>query len=115
MIPTIAKKLDALAQRLSKVAQDIRDGIVNLEADTVQRMGVAQIGTDLIHAVSLPEDQVHLMAPMLTHATAIRLFIKWKGFEGIPEAEAASISYTDLAAKLGGDVSLISKKPFPTG
>ncbi|KAG7285515.1 hypothetical protein NEMBOFW57_010144 [Staphylotrichum longicolle] len=105
----LADKLDALVERLSKVAQDVRAGVVSLETDTPRRMGVAQVGTELINTVTLPEDQIHLFLPQLVHLTAVRVFIEWNGFDAIPQEDGATISYADLAAKIGGDPSLITR------
>jgi hypothetical protein len=75
-------------------------------------MGLLAAGTDLINAVSLPQDKLLLWLPQFTHITSIRLFIKWKAFEKIPTGDGADTSYAELAAKLGADVSLISKTCF---
>jgi hypothetical protein len=109
----LADKLDALVERLGKVAQDVRAGTVSLETDTARRMGVAQVGTELINTVTLPEDQIHLFLPQLVHLTAVRVFIEWNGFDAIPQGDGATISYADLAAKIGGDQSLISTTLVP--
>ena len=109
----LADQLDSLVERLGKVAKDVRAGTVSLETDTARRMGVAHLGTELINIVTLPEDQIHLMVPQLAHLAAVRVFVEWKGFDSIPKEEGAAISYAKLAAKVGGDQSLISMMPAP--
>ena len=115
---TLADQLESLVQRLGKAARDVQAGTVSLEIDTDRRTGLAQLGAELIHTFTLPEDQIHLMVPYLTHLAALRLFVEWKGFDAIPEKQGAAISREKLAAKLGGDQSLISiilalVKPYP--
>lgn len=109
----IADTLEALSKTLAKTAQDLRSGSLSLESDTLQRMGLLKAGSDLIDAVSLPQDKIVVFLPLIAHLTAVRLFVKWKAFEEIPIDNGATISYTDLAAKLGANVSLISKTPKP--
>jgi hypothetical protein len=108
MAPALADTLDALAQTLAQAAEGLRSGSLSLETDQFQRMGLIKAGTELIDAVSLPKDKFLVWLPHLTHITALRLFIKWKAFTHIPVEDGATISYTELAAKLGADVSLIS-------
>jgi hypothetical protein len=107
----LADTLDVLAQKLTATAQGLRSGTISLETDTFQRMGLIQAGTDLTDAVSLPKDKLLTMLPHFSHITAIRMFIEWQAFQKIPTDDGASISYDELAAKVGGDVSLISKAP----
>ncbi|KAH6856408.1 O-methyltransferase-domain-containing protein [Chaetomium sp. MPI-CAGE-AT-0009] len=109
MASPIADTLEALSKTLAKAAQDLRSGSLSLENDTLQRMGLLKAGGDLIDAVSLPQDKIVLWLPHFAHFTAIRLFVKWKAFEKVPIEDGAAISYTDLAAKLGADVSLITR------
>lgn len=109
MTTPVADTLDALAQRLTETAQALRSGSLSLEADTLKRTGLIQAGTELIDAVSQPMDKFLLWLPQFTHITSIRLFIKWEAFAKIPAGEGVDISYAELAAKLGADVSLISK------
>lgn len=109
MAPALADTLDSLAQRLSQAAGGLRTGSLSLETDQFQRMGLIKAGTELIDAVSLPKDKFLVWLPHFTHITALRLFIKWKAFTHIPVEDGAAISYTELAGKLGADVSLISK------
>lgn len=109
MAASVASHLEALAERLSKAAQDLRSGNLSLENDTTQRMGLIKASHDLIDTVGLPKDKALIWLPQCAHITAIRLFIKWKAFEAIPLDDDAAISESDLAAKLGANVSLISK------
>ncbi|KAK4235101.1 O-methyltransferase-domain-containing protein [Achaetomium macrosporum] len=114
MDSTIADKLDTLAQTLSRVAQNLRVGTTSLRTDTTQRMKLVQTGEDLINTVSQPEDKVHLYLPQLCHLTALRLFLKWGAFDKIPQGmrpngQPLTISYFELAGKLGADVSLITR------
>ncbi|KAK4239080.1 O-methyltransferase-domain-containing protein [Achaetomium macrosporum] len=113
MASPLADTLDALAQRLAETAQALRSGSLSLETDTLQRMGLIQAGTDLVGAVSLPQDKLLLWLPQFTHITSIRLFIKWKAFEKIPTGDGADTSYAELAAKLSADVSLITRIARP--
>lgn len=113
MASSLANTLDALAQKLINAAEGLRSGNLCLETDTFQRMDLIKAGTDLIDAASLPKDRLLLWLPQFAHITAVRLFIKWKVFEKIPTEDGAAISYTELAAKLGADVSLISKRQEP--
>jgi len=105
----VADTLEALSKTLAKAAQDLRSGSLSLESDTLQRMGLLKAGSDLIETISLPQDKIMLFLPQIAHLTAIRLFVKWKAFEKVPIDDGATISYTDLAAKLGANVSLIAR------
>ncbi|KAH6632016.1 O-methyltransferase-domain-containing protein [Chaetomium tenue] len=109
MASPIADTLEALSKTLAKTAQDLRSGSLSLESDTLQRMGLLKAGSELIDAVSLPQDKIVVFLPLIAHLTAIRLFVKWKAFEEVPIGDGATISYTDLAAKLGANVSLITR------
>ncbi|PKS05499.1 hypothetical protein jhhlp_008877 [Lomentospora prolificans] len=106
----LADTLDALSQQLAQAAEGVRSGKLRPETDTFQRMGLLKAGTDLLDAVSEPKDRLLLFLSHFSHLAAQRMFIKWKAFETIPTGDA-SISYNGLAAKLGVDVSLISKMP----
>jgi hypothetical protein len=106
---TIADKLDMLAGQLSSAAQRLRSGALSLEADTRERLGLITAASDLVNIIGQPKDKLMMFLPMSTHWTSVRLFIKWKAFEKIPTDDGADISYAELAAKVGGDQSLISK------
>lgn len=108
---TLADTLEALGEKLSKAAQDLRSGNLSLETDAVQRASLLKASAELQEAVSLPRDRALAWLSPLAHITAVRLFIKWKAFEKIPVEEGATISYADLARELNADVSLISKTP----
>lgn len=107
--PILADKLEALAQRLNATAQGLRSGSISLETNADQRMGMIKAGAELVDAVSKPWDKILNWIPQLAQATAARLFIKWEVFQNIPTGNGESISYEDLAAKVGAEVSLISK------
>ncbi|KAK1763876.1 hypothetical protein QBC33DRAFT_212787 [Phialemonium atrogriseum] len=107
--PILADKLEALAQRLHATAQDLRSGSISLETDANQRMGMIKAGAELVDAVSKPWDKILNWIPQFAQAAAVRLFIKWGVFQNIPTGNGESISYEDLAAKVGAEVSLISK------
>ncbi|KAK4141070.1 O-methyltransferase-domain-containing protein [Dichotomopilus funicola] len=109
MSASVAFHLEALAERFSKAAQDLRSGNLSLENDTTQRMDLLKAGSDLIDIVGLPKDKALFWLPQCAHITAIRLFIKWKAFEAIPLNDDAAISESDLAAKLGANLSLITR------
>ncbi|KAL2153412.1 hypothetical protein VTH82DRAFT_4567 [Thermothelomyces myriococcoides] len=106
---TLADTLEALAEKLSKAAQDLRSGNLSLETDAVQRASLLKASAELREAVSLPRDRALAWLSPLAHITAVRLFIKWKAFEKIPVEEGATISYADLARELNADVSLITR------
>ncbi|GAB1316332.1 hypothetical protein MFIFM68171_06542 [Madurella fahalii] len=105
----LASKLDALAERLSTAAQQLRLGTISLENDTHERMGLVMAGIGLADMVSQPKDKMLLPLIQFAHFTAVRMFIKWKAFEKIPLADDAAISYGELAAQLGADISLITR------
>ncbi|SPO02082.1 uncharacterized protein DNG_04755 [Cephalotrichum gorgonifer] len=109
MTSNVADTLEALAQRLTSTANDVRSGNLSLETDTFQRMGLIKAAAELSDAVSLPKDKVLMWLPYFAHITAIRLFVKWKAFETIPVGDGAAISYAELAEKLGADESLITR------
>jgi hypothetical protein len=111
MASTLPDTLDALAQRLTQAAKDLRYGHLSLENDTFQRMSLIKAGNDLIEAVSQPKDKAIQWIPPFTHIAAVRLFINWKAFEKIPTDDGAAISYTELATSLAADLSLISQIP----
>jgi hypothetical protein len=115
----IADKLDALAQTLSLAAEKLRAGKLCLQTDTAQRMELIKAGNDLINTVSQPEDKVHLYLTQLCHMTALRLFLKWDVFDKIPKGmrpngkQPLTISYFELARKLGAEMSLICESRCP--
>jgi hypothetical protein len=59
---------------------------------------------ELVHG---PRDDIMDIMTGFCQIAVIRLFIKWKVFEKIPAT--GTISYKELAAAVGADVSLISE------
>ncbi|KAL2134556.1 hypothetical protein VTI74DRAFT_11528 [Chaetomium olivicolor] len=109
MASTLANRMETLAKTLSTTAQDVRTGAVSLEKDAMRRNELAFAASELINSMSVPRERLQFIMAALGHLTAIRLFIQWKAFESIPDGEGASISYAELTAKVGGNVTLITR------
>ncbi len=108
----LADELDAIARQLGEAAREVRAGTLSFEMDTGRCTDVAQLGIDLMRAVCTPREQTTMLMRHLSYTLASFLFVEWGGFEAIPAAggsEGGSISYRNLAAKLGADQALISQ------
>lgn len=100
----LTDQLDAWAKKLSDTAQSIRRaGNVSMD----HRVTASAAAQDILKTVQSPIE--HLMGSMIlmVQFAAMRLFVKWKVFETIPIQ--GSISYKDLASKVGADEALIRK------
>jgi hypothetical protein len=103
----VADKLQSLASLLSDTATGIREGSLSLESNTPERLKVISAAKDAVDLIKAASDDVLDWVPLFAQFAAIRLFVKWKVFQSIPIGEDTSISYGDLAEKVGADVALI--------
>lgn len=101
----VADRLDELAAQLSNSAKSIREGSVSLDTDGEERSKIIKAAKEVIDVGKQPKEQFYDFYMVLVPLTVIRTFIKWKVFENIPVSD--TISYGDLAAKVGADRSLI--------
>jgi hypothetical protein len=105
---TLVDKMDALAERLTRTARGLEAGTISLNTNADQRFALALAANDLVNSFAGPTDWLMVITARVAHLTAVRLFIKWKAFEEVPAGDGTAISYAELAAKIGGDVALIS-------
>lgn len=100
----LANKLDGWAKKLTDAAQSIRksDG-----ASFDHKLTVTGTAQEILQTVQEPIEHFMGALVILVQFTATRLFVKWKVFEKIPMQ--GTISYKDLAEKVGADEALISK------
>jgi hypothetical protein len=99
-----ADKLEALAAKLADNAQRLRDGRSATPEEHEELVGTLKQAQE---AVYLPRDDLAAMQLGFVTAAAVRLLIHWKVFEKMPDT--GSITYEELAARVGGDVVIISK------
>ncbi|PNY29510.1 Demethylsterigmatocystin 6-O-methyltransferase [Tolypocladium capitatum] len=103
---SMASRMDSLAQQLSATAERVRDSPASLDGSEKERSKLVEYAEALLKVLK-PADPVMDAAVTLVQLTAIRLFIGWKAFEAIPSN--GSISQSDLAAKVGAEVPLITR------
>jgi hypothetical protein len=103
MIET-ADKLQALAGLLNDAAKTMRAGEVSSKDDHAKLIDALSQARGLI---SQPQDDMLEIMTGVVVAGAIRLLVAWKAFENIPET--GSISYADLAEKIGGELAIVRK------
>ena len=101
----VADRLDALAAQLSDSAKSIREGSISFDTDIEERSKIIKAAKEVIDVGKQQKEQFVDLYMVLVPLTVIRIFIKWKVFENIPESD--TISYGTLAAKVGADRSLI--------
>jgi hypothetical protein len=105
----LADTLEALIAQYNGVVDGLRGGSLSLATNNGERIRLLKTSHDIIDAIKLPQDDIMESLPMWPGALAIRLFMKWGVFEIIPKD--GTISYSEIASKLGADVGLISRKP----
>ncbi|OIW27605.1 S-adenosyl-L-methionine-dependent methyltransferase [Coniochaeta ligniaria NRRL 30616] len=89
---------------LTDAAKGLRRGT---SASPEQHAGLVEILKRVVELVHGPRDDIMDTMTGFCQIAVIRLFIKWKVFEKIPVA--GIISYKELAAVVGADVSLITR------
>jgi hypothetical protein len=89
-------------------AVSLRAGTLKLERDKTHRMGLVQVAKQLTDAVTTPTEKLDTVLPQISHVAVLHVFYTWNAFELIPKAQEPPITYTELADKLGADVSLTS-------
>ena len=77
------------------------------DVDTAQRRRIIDAAQKLITAVKDPADEWVDVSAQMALMAANRLFTVWKVWDEIPLE--GSISYTDLAAKVDAEVSLLCR------
>jgi hypothetical protein len=102
--PNVADSLESLAAMLTDAAKGLRRGT---SASPEQHAGLVESLKRVVELVHGPRDDIMDIMTGFCQIAVIRLFIKWKVFEKIPAA--GIISYKELAAAVGADVSLISE------
>ncbi len=107
---TVADTIETAASQLLGIAHGIRDGAVSIDTNLEQRKRAIQTAKQVLAAVQQPADSFVDLMVQMAEILAIRLFIKWKVFENMPASEP--ITYADLAAKVGAEEGLISRRPF---
>lgn len=105
---SMADHMGSLAQQLATTAESIRSNPASLESLEKERSKLVESAQALLKVLK-PADPIMDWMVTLVQFTAIRLFIGWKVFEAIPSD--GSISHSDLAAKIGAEVPLISETP----
>ena len=104
----LGRQLEDLADQPSPTSKRPRSGCISLysgvdEKEKPETVVIANGQTNEKESMDKLMGYVHALPAL----TATRLFIDWKVFENIPAQ--GSIAYTDLADKVGADVSLISR------
>ncbi|KAF2832597.1 S-adenosyl-L-methionine-dependent methyltransferase [Ophiobolus disseminans] len=99
-----AEKLEALAAKLTEAASDLRAGT---NASPQSHAKLVDTLRSTVEVVNRPTDDLNDMMMGFVQCTAIRLLLKWNVFENLPTE--GTISYKELAAKVGGDESLITR------
>jgi hypothetical protein len=107
MQAALAQSLEASGAQLIEAAKSLRNGSISLK-DPAEKTKIVGAAKAAIKAVESPMDMVVDTAILLSNLVAIRLFADWKAFQAIPSD--GSISYTDLAGKIGADANLTSKR-----
>ncbi|KAK8849070.1 Methyltransferase fsa4 [Apiospora arundinis] len=102
--PAVADQLDSLAALLTSRAQAVRSGAAVPPQQHIQLVKGLKDAAGLVNEAR--EDLGDLMMSFV-QVTALRLLIKWKVFEAIPLE--GTISYADVAARVGIDVNLITR------
>ncbi|RYP62896.1 hypothetical protein DL770_009505 [Monosporascus sp. CRB-9-2] len=102
--PTVAEKLDSLAAMLSNAAKDVRDGV---KTSPENHAKLVETLRSTVEVVNQPRDDLGDLMMGFVQCTAIRLLVKWKVLENMPTV--GTISYKELAAKVGGDESFITR------
>jgi len=100
----VADELKSLAATLNSIANGLQDGT---KASPEQHAILVETLKSTIAVVNEPQDDIIDLMLGFVQCTAIRLLMKWKVFEHIPAS--GTISYKELAAKVGGDTSLITR------
>lgn len=100
----LIEQFESLAFMLIDTARSLREGNDASPADNAKLM---ESLTSTLEEMKQPHDDLSDMMMGFVKSAAIRLFISWKVFENVPIAE--TISYKELAGKVGSDESLISK------
>lgn len=100
----MAHDLDSLVQQLTATAESIRNNPASLEGHDKERSKLIESAQALLKLVK-PDDSMMESMILMVQFTVIRLFVGWKVFESIPKI--GSILYSDLAATVNADTSLI--------
>lgn len=106
----MADKVDQLIEKLEQTAQTIQDDATYFENHPEKRQKLLKAAETLTKTVQQPMEGYLDFLTAMANATIVNLFVKWKVFETIDAA--GSISYSDLAEKVGADLALISMFAF---
>lgn len=104
-----ADQLDALAQKLSDAARDLRAGSLDapITIDPARREKLTAAALEAVDALNPPFIRAMSMLSGVSSVMALKLFLDWKVLEKIPTGEETGIAYADLAEQANADVNLI--------
>lgn len=109
-----ADKLDSWAAQLSETAQTLRSSPGRAGLSLEHRSSLLKTGHDITQFSRRTEEYVLDTMASTVELVALRLLINWKALEMIPAQ--GSITYQELAEKVGAEVSLISEsRDLPCG
>ncbi|KAF7556981.1 hypothetical protein G7Z17_g1040 [Cylindrodendrum hubeiense] len=103
----MADKLESWAEQLREIAADIRNNSESPNLSHEQHAKLTGTAKDILKTVKQPQERLMESMIVIAELAALRMFIKWKVFEIIPGH--GTISYKDLALKLGAETSLITR------
>ncbi|KAI9903456.1 hypothetical protein N3K66_002808 [Trichothecium roseum] len=106
----LAKDMTSLSQQIRSLTQAIKSNRESLHSSSDAIKNAKQELVDAAEAllaVAQPPDPLKTAMVAMVQLTTLHLFREWKVFDAIHEA--GTISYADLAEKLGADVALISR------
>lgn len=106
----LAKDMTGLSQQIRSLTQTMKSNRESLHSSSDAVKDAKQELVDAAEAllaVAQPPDPLKTAMVAMVQFTTLHLFREWKVFDAIHEA--GTISYADLAEKLGADVALICK------
>lgn len=97
-------------EQLSKELQPLCNNLINEVAalgSNGSRESVIGAAQAIVHATQSAQDLYVHFAVNKCEIIVMRLFLKWEAFQEIPLQE--SISFSELAGKIGAEVELVGK------
>ncbi|KAK3317962.1 S-adenosyl-L-methionine-dependent methyltransferase [Apodospora peruviana] len=94
-------------ERLRVLADEISCNVDAMSTEEAARLKLVTAALELAGAVRPPQDAIMNWFTQMSVVSAVRVFQHWRVFDAIPAEPRQSISYSELATKVGVEESLL--------
>jgi hypothetical protein len=100
-------------EHLLDLASKVTHAVSRIATDDAARIKAATAALELAAAARPPTDTIMGWFVNMSIVSAVRLFLHWGAFDMIPPGTRETITYAELAQRVGADEGLVGQCPLP--